>query len=127
MLPVLVVNAGSTSLKLELVSGNDKSEVLSSLDEARGRATEAMRAFLARVPALDGASVAVFDTRLPARWVKIFGFAAGKIADKLQALGATLAAEPEGLVVEGKEGPLAEGELERAAAWARSLPASSTG
>ena len=39
MLPVLVVNAGSTSLKLELVSGNDKSEVLSSLEEARGRAT----------------------------------------------------------------------------------------
>jgi acetate kinase len=38
MLPVLVVNAGSTSLKLELVSGNDKSEDLSSLSEARGRA-----------------------------------------------------------------------------------------
>ena len=38
MLPVLVVNAGSTSLKLELVSGNDKSEVLSSLSEAWGRA-----------------------------------------------------------------------------------------
>jgi acetate kinase len=38
MLPVLVVNAGSTSLKLELASGNDKSEVLSSLSEARGRA-----------------------------------------------------------------------------------------
>lgn len=38
MLPVLVVNAGSTSLKLELVSANDKSEPLSSLDEAKGRA-----------------------------------------------------------------------------------------
>ena len=38
MLPVLVVNAGSTSLKLELVTGADKSEVLSSLNEASGRA-----------------------------------------------------------------------------------------
>ncbi len=38
MLPVLVVNAGSTSLKLELVSASDKSEVLSSLSEAKGRA-----------------------------------------------------------------------------------------
>jgi len=38
MLPVLVVNAGSTSLKLELVSANDKSETLSFLDEAKGRA-----------------------------------------------------------------------------------------
>ncbi len=38
MPPVLVINAGSTSIKLELVSGNDKSETLSSLSEARGRA-----------------------------------------------------------------------------------------
>ena len=38
MLPVLVVNAGSTSLKLELVTGADKSEVLFSLSEAQGRA-----------------------------------------------------------------------------------------
>ncbi len=86
-----------------------------------GRATEAMRAFLARVPALDGAGVAVFDTRLPARWVKVFGYAAGKTADKLEALGATLTTEPEGFVVEGKEGPLIAGELERAAAWARGV------
>jgi acetate kinase len=38
MPPILVVNAGSTSLKLELVSGNEKSEVLNSLSEAGGRA-----------------------------------------------------------------------------------------
>jgi acetate kinase len=38
MLPVLVVNAGSTSLKLELVSASDKSDVLSSMSEAKGRA-----------------------------------------------------------------------------------------
>ena len=86
-----------------------------------GRPTEAMRAFLARVPALDGASVAVFDTRLPARWVKVFGYAAGKIAARMKSLGATLVAEPEGFIVEGKKGPLADGELERAAVWAKSL------
>lgn len=38
MLPVLVINAGSTSLKLELVSSNDASETLPSLEEAKGRA-----------------------------------------------------------------------------------------
>ncbi len=90
-----------------------------------GRATEAMRAFLASVPALDGASVAVFDTRLEARWVKIFHYAAGKLADELKELGATLAAEPESFIVKGKKGPLVAGELERAAAWGRSLLASS--
>jgi flavodoxin I len=90
-----------------------------------GRATEAMQAFLAEIPALDGANIAVFDTRLKARWVKVFGYAAGKIADELKELGATFAVEPEGFAVEGKEGPLAAGELERAAAWGRSLLASS--
>jgi flavodoxin I len=86
-----------------------------------GRTTDAMQAFLDRVPALNGAKVAVFDTRLRARWVKVFGYAAGKIAEKVKALGATLVAEPEGFIVKGKKGPLAEGELERAAAWAKSL------
>jgi flavodoxin len=86
-----------------------------------GRATEAMQAFLARVPALEAAKVAAFDTRLKARWVKIFGNAAGKIAIRLKSLGATLVADPEGFIVEGKVGPLVEGELERAAAWAKSL------
>ncbi len=86
-----------------------------------GRATENMRAFLARVPALEGVKVAAFDTRMKARWVKVFGNAAGKIATRLKSLGATLVADPEGFFVEGKEGPLLEGELERASAWAKSL------
>lgn len=76
---------------------------------------------------MNGANVAVFDTRLVARWVKVFGYAAGKVADELKALGATLVTEPEGFFVEGKEGPLAESELARATTWARSLLASPTG
>jgi flavodoxin I len=86
-----------------------------------GRATDAMRAFLERVPALDGTRVAVFDTRLRAKWVKVFGYAADRIAEKVKLLGADLIAEPEGFIVKGKKGPLAEGELERAAAWVRGL------
>jgi hypothetical protein len=65
--------------------------------------------------------VAVFDTRLRARWVKVFGYAADRIAEKVKLLGADLIAEPEGFIVKGKKGPLAEGELERAAAWVRGL------
>jgi len=33
----------------------------------------------------------------------------------------TQVVEPEGFIVEGKEGPLKEGEVERAAAWAKTL------
>jgi flavodoxin len=90
-----------------------------------GRPTQAMQEYLGRLPSLDGVKVAAFDTRLTKKWMKVFGFAADKIADGLKARDGTLVVEPEGFAVEGKEGPLAAGELERAAAWGRSLLASS--
>ncbi|MFX0203703.1 MAG: flavodoxin family protein [Candidatus Hodarchaeota archaeon] len=88
-----------------------------------GRATPAMRDFLKKVsePDIQGINVAVFDTRLTARWVKIFGFAAGKIARNLKKKGGTLLLSPEGFFVKGSEGPLKEGELERAASWAKEI------
>ncbi|HEY1046422.1 MAG TPA: flavodoxin domain-containing protein [Bacteroidia bacterium] len=62
--------------------------------------------------------VAVFDTRVKS----IFsGNAAKHMANALQIRGAKLLSEPQGVIVKGKEGPLAEHELERAAAWARSF------
>lgn len=88
-----------------------------------GRATEAMRDFLNKVPvpAVKGTNVAAFDTRLTGRWARIFGFAAGRIAGRLKKDGGTLVVSPEGFFVEGSEGPLKEGELERAAAWAKEI------
>jgi flavodoxin len=88
-----------------------------------GRPTPSVREFLAKVErgALAGLRVAAFDTRMPAMWVRIFGFAAGKIARRLTRLGASLAAPPEGFYVEGTEGPLVDGEEQRAAAWAQGL------
>jgi flavodoxin len=88
-----------------------------------GRPTPAMQEFLSKVPesSLQGITAAAFDTRVPAKWVKILGFAAGKIADSLKKKGATLMASPEGFFVKGKEGPLKAGELERAAGWARGI------
>ncbi len=83
--------------------------------------TKAMQDFLDKVPesALENTSIAAFDTRYSGRLVALFGFAAGKIADSLRAKGAALASPPEGFFVSGKEGPLKEGELERAALWAK--------
>jgi len=43
------------------------------------------------------------------------------ISDKLTKKGGVLAASPEGFYVKGTEGPLKEGELERAAARARQI------
>jgi flavodoxin I len=88
-----------------------------------GRASEPMRDLLTQVhaPALEGIKVAAFDTRIKSGWARIFGFAAGRIANDLKKKGATLVGSPEPFYVEGTEGPLKEGELERAATWAREI------
>ena len=88
-----------------------------------GRPSEPMKEFLDKIQAggLEGVKVAAFDTRIPKTWVRIFGFAAGRIAKSLQGQGGTLIGSPEGFFVEGTEGPLREGELERAASWAREI------
>jgi len=88
-----------------------------------GRATTAIKEFLDRVaePAIKGINVVAFDTRLSKRWVGVFGYAAGRIAGSLKKKGGTLVASPEGFFVEGTKGPLKEGELERAAGWAKGI------
>jgi flavodoxin I len=91
-----------------------------------GRPTPPMQKFLAGIPcdALKGMDVVAFDTRLKAAWVKIFGFASGKIVNILKNKGGRLAVPPEGFIVLGSKGPLKEGELERAATWIKGIPAS---
>ncbi|MCE7980505.1 MAG: flavodoxin family protein [Caldilinea sp. CFX5] len=98
------------------------------------RPTAAITTFLKRAPtqALQGVKVAAFDTRIAAGDIKpaIFrfivkwgGYAAKPIAELLQQRGGELVAPPEGFYVEGKEGPLKVGELERADHWAKQLVA----
>jgi len=95
------------------------------------RPTEAIKNFLKSIPrdGLKGVEVAAFDTRITEEeiesavfilriMVNIFGYAAKPIADKLEKKGGRLIAAPEGFFVHGTEGPLIEGELERAAEWA---------
>ncbi len=88
-----------------------------------GRPTPPVQGFLKEVSesAVKGISVAAFDTRVSAKWVKVFGFAAGKIAGRLKKKGGILAASPEGFFVEGTKGSLKEGELERATSWAKEI------
>jgi len=93
-----------------------------------GRPTPAMKDFLNSVsePDIKGINVAAFDTRLTTRWVKIFGFAAGKIAKNLIKKGGMPLLSPEGFFVKKGKGPLKEGELERAASWAKEIVKSKT-
>ncbi len=88
-----------------------------------GRPTPAIRDLLNKVPepSLQGINVAAFDTRISTKLVRVFGYAAGRIAGNLKGKGGTLIASPEGFFVKGTKGPLKEGELERAASWAKGI------
>ena len=97
-----------------------------------GQPSETMGKWLGSLPAnaLQGIKVAAFDTRTPwedlqsgllRRLAKIFGVAAPRIAGKLQKAGGTLALPPEGFGVKDKPGPLKDGELEHATAWAKQI------
>lgn len=95
------------------------------------RATNSIKTFLKAIPegALEGKTVAAFDTRMSASDVgtglrflmKIGGYAAPGIADVLKKKGGSLALPPEGFFVTDKEGPLQEGELQRAASWVKTI------
>ena len=98
--------------------------------------TPATTNFLKRIPAggLNGTRIAAFDTRFTvenienirilAFFVRIFGYAAEKIARRLVSKGGIPAGEPGRFYVLDTEGPLLGGELERAAAWATGAAAS---
>ena len=88
-----------------------------------GKPTRAIQDFLSKLPepAIKGINVAAFDTRFTTKLVAIFGYAAGKIAGGLKTKGGTLILPPEAFFVKSKEGPLKEGELERAAGWAKRI------
>jgi flavodoxin len=86
------------------------------------RPTPAIQSFLEEVSSeeLRSLAVACFDTRfrLPC-WMT--GSAAKVMARTLQEKGVSLLTPPESFFVNGTEGPLRDGELDRAAAWARIL------
>ena len=98
------------------------------------RPSPAIKNFLKSIPknGLKGIKVAAFDTRMTEEeidstvfilriMVNIFGYAAKPISDRFVKKGGQLIAAPEGFFVQGMEGPLKEGELERASDWAKQI------
>ena len=84
------------------------------------RASPRMQAFLAELGTgrLHGVRAAAFDTRVR---LFIHGDAAGKISRALERAGAHIVAKPHGFIVDGRKGPLAAGELDKAAEWAGAI------
>ncbi|WP_319560667.1 flavodoxin domain-containing protein [Marispirochaeta sp.] len=93
------------------------------------RPSQAITGYLKRIPpaGLAGIKAAAFDTgisqedaspRFLKLFIRLFGYAAKPIATGIRKKGAELVMPPEGFLVKDSEGPLKEGELQRAAAWA---------
>jgi flavodoxin I len=97
------------------------------------RPSPAIGKFLASIPdgALEGVRTGSFDTRISEgdvnlivrTMMKLFGYAAKPISDQLAKKGGKSTGDPEGFIVTGKEGPLREGELQRATDWAQRIAA----
>jgi flavodoxin len=88
-----------------------------------GRATESMQNHIKSIPqaVAQKLNVATFDTRMAMKLAQLFGTAAARMADELKKAGSTLKSTPQGFVVKGRSGPLADGELERATKWGEEL------
>jgi flavodoxin len=98
------------------------------------RPTAAINNLLSKIPVngLRGVKVAAFDTGISTNdmrspilriLARLFGYAANPISEKLKKKGGDLVIPPQGFFVEGTKGPLKEGELERAADWAKRIMA----
>ncbi len=94
------------------------------------RPTGAINDLIKKTSNLKGVKVTAFDTRIAKEdtnsrvlgfMVNIFGYAAKPISNGLVKKGGILVVTPEGFYVEDTEGPLKDGELERAAEWARKI------
>ena len=88
-----------------------------------GNLPKAVRPILEALPkgVLRGALVATFDTSYKMSGLAAKFTAAKPLLRKLRKLGGKRVVRPETFSVEAKEGPLCEGEIDRAKAWAVAL------
>ncbi len=94
------------------------------------RPTKAMTEFLNKIPsnALKGIKVSAFDTRISVTdinsrflkiFIRLFGYAAKPLSTMLVKRGGILVIPPIGFLVKDTEGPLKDGELDRATEWGK--------
>ena len=88
-----------------------------------GRLPEAVRPLLAALPRrlLKRTPAAAFDTSYQMNRLLLPFTASRRLSGALRKLGGRLVVRPENFIVGGREGPLMDGELERARQWARQI------
>lgn len=125
---------GGTAIKVSDVSHEDFAglKILFAGSPTRAfRPTPAMTSWLQRLRGeLSDVKGSVFDTRFPYEstesgflkfLIRIFGYANSKLEKAMKKACVEIALTPNAFGVTATEGPLIEGELNRAVAWARGI------
>lgn len=128
---LLVVGAPTHAHGLPTSMGRKALEKAAEDAEAKGepldyQPTPVVRQYLDRLPERDGVAAVCFDTRFEKSRI-LTGSAAKTMSGKLGRKGYRVISEPESFFVTDTEGPLKEGELERARRWGESLISLTTG
>ncbi|MHA6513499.1 flavodoxin family protein [Tessaracoccus sp. Z1128] len=114
-----LIVAGGPVFAFHLSSERTRGDISTSTpaaDPAPDLSGMSIRAWMDALPT-GSARFAAFDTEVRGP----FGKGAPTIAKELAAKGYRSVAKPEGFIVQGKYGPLKDGELERARRWGQSL------
>jgi Flavodoxin len=125
----LLIVGGPTHMHGLATSGSRKMAAEAVKEDGHGAlepgATDdpGLRQWLRDLPKVDGGRAATFDTRLD-RSAALTGSAARGIARRLRRRGYRVVAS-ESYLVQDAEGPLEDGELDRARAWGAELATSS--
>jgi hypothetical protein len=112
--------ASSLSRKMAVQAGEDDGAEI----DPGAREELSLRAWLSQHESASG-KAAAFDTRID-KSPRLTGTAARGIAKRLRRAGYELVADPESFFVEDSEGPLADGELDRAKEWGRAIAAAAS-
>lgn len=119
--PGVVRVAGTGQLGAGDLAGADL--VVMGVPTHRMNLPEVVRPALDALPrgAMEGKAVAAFDTSYRMNGLLSRFTAARRLDRQLRKLGGRRVVAPETFFVEGREGPLEEGEVERAQRWATSI------
>lgn len=113
--------AGTEQMDAADLAGADL--VVMGVPTHRMNLPEVVRPVLDALPrrALKGKAVAAFDTSYRMNGLLSRFTAARRLDRQLRKLGGRRVVAPETFIVEGREGPLEDGEVERARQWAESI------
>lgn len=110
---------GGPTHQFGMTRSSSRESAASQSDEPLVSSGRGVREWLSTVdPGRPGLPAAAFDTTMKSpRFLKYLGSAAGSIMKQLRARGCEPAARPERFWVDGGQGPLTDGEMDRARQW----------